>query len=97
MKTPNRILTTLVGSLPRPETVVEQLFAQDSGLDYNEQTFDTLMKAEVLNVVAKQKASGVDVVSDGEMSKISYATYIRHRLTGFEIGVMPREIGRAHV
>ena len=90
MKNPNRILTTLVGSLPRPETVVEQLFAQDSGLDYNEQTFDTLMKAEVLNVVAKQKASGVDVVSDGEMSKISYATYIRHRLTGFEIGQMPR-------
>jgi 5-methyltetrahydropteroyltriglutamate--homocysteine methyltransferase len=83
-------LTTLVGSLPRPEAVVEQLFAQDSGLNYNEQQFDKLMKAEVLNVVTKQKDSGVDVVSDGEMSKISYATYIRHRLTGFEIGEMPR-------
>jgi 5-methyltetrahydropteroyltriglutamate--homocysteine methyltransferase len=69
---------------------VEQLFAQDSGLNYNEQQFDKLMKAEVLNVVTKQKDSGVDVVSDGEMSKISYATYIRHRLTGFEIGEMPR-------
>jgi 5-methyltetrahydropteroyltriglutamate--homocysteine methyltransferase len=79
-----------VGSLPRPEAVVEQLFAQDSGLNYNEQQFDKLMKAEVLNVVTKQKDSGVDVVSDGEMSKISYATYIRHRLTGFEIGEMPR-------
>jgi 5-methyltetrahydropteroyltriglutamate--homocysteine methyltransferase len=90
MKNTNRILTTLVGSLPRPEKVVEQLFAQDSGLNYNEHSFDTLMQAEVLNVVAKQKASGVDVVSDGEMSKISYATYIRHRLTGFEIGEMPR-------
>jgi 5-methyltetrahydropteroyltriglutamate--homocysteine methyltransferase len=90
MKNTNRILTTLVGSLPRPESVVAQLFAQDSGLNYNEQTFDTLMQAEVRNVVAKQKESGVDVVSDGEMSKISYATYIRHRLTGFEIGEMPR-------
>lgn len=90
MKNTNRILTTLVGSLPRPEAVVEQLFAQDSGLNYNEQQFDKLMKAEVLNVVTKQKDSGVDVVSDGEMSKISYATYIRHRLTGFEIGEMPR-------
>ena len=92
MKTTHRILTTLVGSLPRPEAVVEQLFAQDSGLNYNEQNFDTLMQTEVLNVVAKQKASGVDVVSDGEMSKISYATYIRHRLTGFEIGEMPRAV-----
>jgi 5-methyltetrahydropteroyltriglutamate--homocysteine methyltransferase len=92
MKTNNRILTTLVGSLPRPEAVVEQLFAQDSGLNYNEQNFDTLMQTEVLNVVAKQKASGVDVVSDGEMSKISYATYIRHRLTGFELGEMPRAV-----
>jgi 5-methyltetrahydropteroyltriglutamate--homocysteine methyltransferase len=90
MKNTKRILTTLVGSLPRPEAVVEQLFAQDSGLNYNEQQFDKLMKAEVLNVVTKQKDSGVDVVSDGEMSKISYATYIRHRLTGFEIGEMPR-------
>jgi 5-methyltetrahydropteroyltriglutamate--homocysteine methyltransferase len=90
MKNTNRILTTLVGSLPRPEAVVEQLFAQDSGLNYNEQQFDKLMQAEVLNVVTKQKDSGVDVVSDGEMSKISYATYIRHRLTGFEIGEMPR-------
>ena len=90
MKNTNRILTTLVGSLPRPEAVVEQLFAQDSGLNYNEQKFDSLMQAEVRHVVEKQKASGVDIVSDGEMSKISYATYIRHRLTGFEIGEMPR-------
>jgi 5-methyltetrahydropteroyltriglutamate--homocysteine methyltransferase len=92
MKTTHRILTTLVGSLPRPEAVVEQLFAQDSGLNYNAQNFDALMQTEVLNVVAKQKASGVDVVSDGEMSKISYATYIRHRLTGFELGEMPRAV-----
>ena len=88
----HRILTTHVGSLPRPEHVVTQLFAQDSGLNYDEVVFDTTMATEVANVVAKQAASRVDVVSDGEMSKISYATYIRHRLTGFELGEMPRAV-----
>ena len=90
----HRILTTHVGSLPRPEHVVTQLFAQDSGLNYDEAVFDTSMATEVANVVAKQAASRVDVVSDGEMSKISYATYIRHRLTGFELGEMPRAVPR---
>ena len=89
-----RILTTHVGSLPRPERVVTQLFAQDSGLNYFEAEFDTIMAAEVGDVVARQAASRVDVVSDGEMSKISYATYIRHRLTGFELGEMPRATPR---
>ncbi len=86
----HRILTTHVGSLPRPQHVVDQLFAQDANLNYNEADFDRTMAAEVTGVVAQQKESQVDVVSDGEMSKISYATYIRHRLTGFEIGEMPR-------
>ena len=88
----NRILTTHVGSLPRPESVVTQLFAQDSGLNFVEPEFDRLMAQEVAGVVARQAASKVDVVSDGEMSKISYATYIRHRLTGFELGEMPRAV-----
>ena len=88
----HRILTTHVGSLPRPEHVVTQLFAQDSGLNYDPAVFDTTMATEVADVVAKQAASRVDVVSDGEMSKISYATYIRHRLTGFELGEMPRAV-----
>ena len=88
----HRILTTHVGSLPRPERVVTQLFAQDSGLNYVETDFDTTMAAEVVDVVARQAKSRVDVVSDGEMSKISYATYIRHRLTGFTLGEMPRAV-----
>ena len=92
MNTPQRILTTHVGSLPRPESVVAQLFAQDSGINYDETVFDALMAQEVAQVVQRQRASGVDLVSDGEMSKISYATYIRHRLTGFEIGEMPRAV-----
>ena len=90
----DRILTTHVGSLPRPERVVTQLFAQDSGLNYDPAEFDAIMAAEVADVVARQAKSRVDVVSDGEMSKISYATYIRHRLTGFELGEMPRAVPR---
>jgi 5-methyltetrahydropteroyltriglutamate--homocysteine methyltransferase len=85
-----RILTTHVGSLPRPQNVVDMLFAQDSGATYDATAFDATMRSAVNDAVAKQVDAGVDVVSDGEMSKISYATYIRHRLTGFEIGEMPR-------
>lgn len=91
---PQRILTTHVGSLPRPERVVTQLFAQDSGLNHNPQEFERIMAEEVSTVVGQQVQARVDVVSDGEMSKISYATYIRHRLSGFEIGEMPRATPR---
>ncbi|MFM1989021.1 MAG: hypothetical protein RJA99_1978 [Pseudomonadota bacterium] len=90
----DRILTTHVGSLPRPQRVVEQLFSQDAMQDHDPATFDAVMSEAVRDVVAKQVAARVDVVSDGETSKISYATYIRHRLTGFEIGVMPRAVPR---
>ena len=86
----SRILTTHVGSLPRPQNVVDQLFAQDAGEAYSVETFDKVMAEAVGGVVAKQVEIGIDIVSDGEMSKISYATYIRHRLSGFEIGEMPR-------
>ena len=89
-----RLLTTHVGSLPRPEHVVTQLFAQDSGLNHNPAEFERVMGEEVTAVVGQQVQAQVDVVSDGEMSKISYATYIRHRLTGFEIGDMPRATPR---
>lgn len=86
----SRILTTHVGSLPRPQNVVDQLFAEDQGHPVDRAVFDRIMTEAVADVVKKQVEVGIDVVSDGEMSKISYATYIRHRLTGFEIGEMPR-------
>jgi 5-methyltetrahydropteroyltriglutamate--homocysteine methyltransferase len=76
--------------MPRPQYVVDQLFAQDRGENYEPDQFDAVMTRAVREVVAKQTAAGVDIVSDGEMSKISYATYIRHRLTGFEIAEVPR-------
>lgn len=85
-----RILTTHVGSMPRPQYVVDQLFAQDKGEAYSSEEFDAVMTRAVKEVAEKQQQSGVDIISDGEMSKISYATYIRHRLTGFEIDEVPR-------
>ena len=85
-----RILTTHVGSMPRPQFVVDQLFAQDQGEAYDEVEFDRVMERAVREVAAKQVNAGVDIISDGEMSKISYATYIRHRFTGFEIADVPR-------
>ena len=86
----DRILTTHVGSMPRPQAVVDQLFAQDQGQAYDQAEFDQVMRQAVRDVAAKQVAAGVDIISDGEMSKISYATYIRHRFTGFEIDEVPR-------
>lgn len=86
----DRILTTHVGSMPRPQAVVDQLFAQDQGRAYDQAEFDRVMRQAVREVAAKQVAAGVDIISDGEMSKISYATYIRHRFTGFEIDEVPR-------
>src|SRR5579862_4687288 len=84
MTSRERILTTHVGSLPRPQEVVDLLFAQDRGESYDAARFDEVMRSAVQQAVTRQVEAGVDIPSDGEMSKISYATYIRHRLTGFE-------------
>jgi 5-methyltetrahydropteroyltriglutamate--homocysteine methyltransferase len=84
MTSRERILTTHVGSLPRPQDVVDLLFAQDRGDSYDLARFDEVMRKSVQEIVRQQAQVGIDVPSDGEMSKISYATYIRHRLTGFE-------------
>jgi 5-methyltetrahydropteroyltriglutamate--homocysteine methyltransferase len=80
----DRILTTHVGSLPRSQEVVDLLFAQDRGDAVDEAQFNEVMRRAVAGIVKQQEDCGVDVVSDGETSKISYSTYIRHRLTGFE-------------
>ncbi len=80
----DRILTTHVGSLPRSQEVVDLLFAQDRGEAIDESQFNEVMRRNVAATVKRQVDVGVDIVSDGETSKISYSTYIRHRLTGFE-------------
>ncbi|HEY0939637.1 MAG TPA: cobalamin-independent methionine synthase II family protein [Steroidobacter sp.] len=89
----DRILVTLVGSLPRSQAVTDVLFARERGESLDESAASATIADAVKDAVARQVASGVDVVSDGEMSKISYATYIKNRLTGFA-GDTPREPGQ---
>ncbi len=88
----DRILTTHVGSLPRPQAVVDALFAQDRGELTDPRVFDAIIRPAVRDAVQRQREAGIDVVNDGEMSKISYATYIRHRFSGFEEGEVPRAV-----
>jgi 5-methyltetrahydropteroyltriglutamate--homocysteine methyltransferase len=84
-----RILTTHVGSLPRSQAVVDLIFAQEKGEPVDMAVFNSTMNEAVDQVVQRQLASGIDIVSDGEMSKISYATYIKDRFTGLD-GDSPR-------
>ena len=80
----DRILTTHVGSLPRSAAVTDLVFAQERGEPVDASQFSQVIGAAVDDAVARQVKSGVDLVSDGEMSKISYATYIKDRITGFD-------------
>jgi len=77
------IQTTHVGSMPRPDDLTPLLRARDSGQPYDAAEFDTKVSAAVDQAVAQQIACGVDVVSDGEIGKIGYSTYIIERLSGF--------------
>ncbi len=79
----SKIATTHVGSLPRSQEVVDFIFARERGEDYDQEAFDACMTAAVDETVRKQVEAGVDIVSDGETSKISYATYVKDRYTGF--------------
>jgi 5-methyltetrahydropteroyltriglutamate--homocysteine methyltransferase len=79
----DRILTTHVGSLPRPQPLVELLIKKDRDEPYDRAEFEAQVKQAVADIVARQVAIGIDVVSDGETSKIGYATYVHERLTGF--------------
>ncbi len=78
-----RIKTTHVGSLPRSQEVVDFIFARENEAPYDPAAFDACMTAAVSDTVRKQVEAGVDIVSDGEASKISYATYVKDRYTGF--------------
>ena len=80
----HKILTTHVGSLPRSKQVTDLVFAREAGVPIDSAGFSTIIAAAVDDIVARQKAAGIDLPSDGEMSKISYATYIKDRLTGFD-------------
>ena len=85
----SKILTTHVGSLPRTQEVVDFIFAREKEQPYDHAAFDACMTSAVSETVRRQVEAGVDIVSDGETSKISYATYVKDRYTGFD-GDSPR-------
>lgn len=89
MSSSDRIHTTHVGSLPRSAAVADLVFAREKGDRVDDARFEMVIAEAVKDVVSRQAASGVDMVSDGEMSKISYATYIKDRVSGFD-GDSPR-------
>jgi 5-methyltetrahydropteroyltriglutamate--homocysteine methyltransferase len=79
----DRFLTTHTGSLPRPEDLIRMMYAKEEGVPVDAAALSQRVAAAVDEVVRKQAAAGVDVIIDGEMSKPSYATYIKDRLSGF--------------
>jgi 5-methyltetrahydropteroyltriglutamate--homocysteine methyltransferase len=79
----DRILTTHVGSLPRPDDAVALILKKERGEAYDAAEFDRVIKRAVADVVKQQAQCGLDVISDGETSKIGYSVYIKDRFTGF--------------
>ena len=78
-----RFLTTHTGSLPRPDDLVRAMYAREEGVPVDAEALERRVASAVTEVVTKQVAAGIDIVDDGEMSKPSYATYVKDRLSGF--------------
>src|SRR5512144_897925 len=78
-----RFLTTHTGSLPRPEDLIRAMYAKEEGVPVDPAALERRVASAVEEVVRKQAEAGIDIVNDGEMSKPSYATYIKDRLAGF--------------
>ena len=79
----DRFLTTHTGSLPRPDDLIRVMYAKEEGVPVEPAALASRIKDAVAEIVRKQAAAGVDLVNDGEMSKPSYATYVKDRLGGF--------------
>jgi len=79
----DRFLTTHTGSLPRPDDLIRMMYAKEEGVPVDPEALSARVRAAVAEVVKKQTDAGVDLVNDGEMSKPSYATYVKDRLAGF--------------
>src|SRR3974377_1259946 len=79
----DRILTTHVGSLPRPPELKELLVRKDQGQTYDKDALERLTRQAVFDIVRRQAQTGIDIVNDGEMSKPGYSTYVADRLSGF--------------
>lgn len=83
MTVADRILTTHVGSLPRSELAADVVLAVDQGTAISDELFDAVVSEAIDTEVERQKRIGIDIVSDGEFSKVTYASYVHQRLTGF--------------
>ena len=79
----DRFLTTHTGSLPRPADLIRMMYAKEEGVPVEREALAARVRAAVSEVVKKQADAGIDLVNDGEMSKPSYATYVKDRLAGF--------------
>src|SRR5204863_3821530 len=88
-----RFLTTHTGSLPRPDDLIRTMFAKEEGVPVDAGALGARIREAVAEVVRKQIAAGVSVVDDGEMSKPSYATYVKDRLHGFGGASHPLQYG----
>src|SRR5215207_7501207 len=86
----DRILTTHTGSLARPAGLLEMLIARDEKRPIDTGVFDATVAREVATVVARQIEAGIDIINDGEMSKIGFGNYVRERLSGLEGEGQPR-------
>src|SRR5579862_2405558 len=79
----DRFLTTHTGSLPRPDDLIRMMYGKEEGVAVDPEALAARVRAAVADVVKKQAEAGVDLINDGEMSKPSYATYVKDRLSGF--------------
>jgi 5-methyltetrahydropteroyltriglutamate--homocysteine methyltransferase len=82
-ETPDRILTTHTGSLPRPDDLIQMMWAVGDGIPVDREALEKRIAEAVQEIVQKQLAAGISIINDGEMSKPSYATYVKDRLHGF--------------
>src|SRR6476469_913692 len=83
MRSSERFLTTHTGSLPRPDDLIRMMYAKEEGVPVDGAALAARVREAVAGVVKKQAEAGIDVINDGEMSKPSYATYVKDRLAGF--------------
>jgi 5-methyltetrahydropteroyltriglutamate--homocysteine methyltransferase len=83
MSDQRKFLTTHVGSLPRPQSLMQLMFAREDGLPFDPAALDEQIALAVTDAVTRQLKAGVDIINDGEMPKPSYATYVKDRFNGF--------------
>ncbi|MEA2929409.1 MAG: 5-methyltetrahydropteroyltriglutamate--homocysteine methyltransferase, partial [Hyphomicrobiales bacterium] len=83
MRSSQRFLTTHTGSLPRPDDLIRMMYAKEEGVPIDRAALSIRVRSAVAEVVKKQAEAGIDWINDGELSKPSYATYVKDRLAGF--------------